>query len=120
GIPSDPANVGDEVDNDDDGNYASSGVDSQEKRDRKLKQNTAKLSKQKMAEIQRMIEADRRKLEEQKDMAVEERNRIQVRDNSKRDDFYDGQFVFSSMYRLTDPSEDLKLCNISKMSNVNL
>nr|CAH8847563.1 unnamed protein product [Trichobilharzia regenti] len=77
GIPSDPANVGDEVDNDDDGNYASSGVDSQEKRDRKLKQNTAKLSKQKMAEIQRMIEADRRKLEEQKDMAVEERNRIQ-------------------------------------------
>lgn len=31
-----------------------------------------------MAEIQRMIEADRRKLEEEKDMAIEERNRIQV------------------------------------------
>ncbi|CAH8847748.1 unnamed protein product [Trichobilharzia szidati] len=77
GIPSDPANIDDEVDNDDDGDNASGGVDSQEKRNRKLKQNTAKLSKQKMAEIQRIIEADRRKLEEQKDMAVEERNRIQ-------------------------------------------
>ncbi|CAL8070033.1 unnamed protein product [Calicophoron daubneyi] len=36
-----------------------------------------KMNKQKMAEIQRTIDADRRKLEEQKDMAVEERNKVQ-------------------------------------------
>lgn len=35
------------------------------------------ISKEKMAEIQAKIEADRRKLEEQKDMAEEERNKVQ-------------------------------------------
>lgn len=35
------------------------------------------ISKEKMAEIQAKIDADRRKLEEQKDMAEEERNKVQ-------------------------------------------
>lgn len=35
------------------------------------------ISKEKMAEIQAKIAADRRKLEEQKDMAEEERNKVQ-------------------------------------------
>ena len=34
------------------------------------------ISKEKMAEIQAKIAADRRKLEEQKDMAEEERNKV--------------------------------------------
>ncbi|VEL20798.1 unnamed protein product, partial [Protopolystoma xenopodis] len=37
-----------------------------------------RISKQKMTEIQQMIDADRRRLEEVKDMAVEERNKVQV------------------------------------------
>ncbi|KAF5399687.1 Kinesin family member 3A [Paragonimus heterotremus] len=45
----------------------------------KSKHDRSKISRRKMAEIQRMIEADKKKLEEQKDMAVEERNRIQTR-----------------------------------------
>lgn len=36
------------------------------------------MNHEKMAEIQKMIEADRRKLEEQKDLAIEEKNKIQV------------------------------------------
>ncbi|KER22051.1 hypothetical protein T265_14950, partial [Opisthorchis viverrini] len=48
------------------------------------KKERPKISKQKMAEIQRMIEADKRRLEEQKDLAVEERNKIQI---SKNPDF---------------------------------
>ncbi|CAH8538528.1 unnamed protein product [Schistosoma curassoni] len=77
GIPSDPTNA-EEKDSDDDNN-GNGTIDhnDQENRLKKSKGNTAKLSKQKMAEIQRMIEADRRKLEEEKDMAIEERNRIQ-------------------------------------------
>ncbi|KAF7252223.1 hypothetical protein EG68_08827 [Paragonimus skrjabini miyazakii] len=45
----------------------------------KSKHDRSKISRRKMAEIQRMIEADKKKLEEQKDMAVEERNKIQTR-----------------------------------------
>ncbi|TGZ58725.1 hypothetical protein CRM22_009476 [Opisthorchis felineus] len=45
---------------------------------RGTKKERPKISKQKMAEIQRMIEADKRQLEEQKDLAVEERNKIQT------------------------------------------
>lgn len=45
---------------------------------KKSRRTSAKINKQKMVEIQRMIEADKRKLEEQKDMAVEERNQIQA------------------------------------------
>ncbi|KAA3680815.1 kinesin family member 3A [Paragonimus westermani] len=45
----------------------------------KSRHDRPKISRRKMVEIQRMIEADKRKLEEQKDMAVEERNKIQLR-----------------------------------------
>ncbi|TNN17237.1 Kinesin-like protein [Schistosoma japonicum] len=75
GIASDPINPEEQVSDgcDDDEN----GGNDPDKKLKESKGKTVKLSKQKMAEIQRMIEADRRKLEEEKDMAIEERNRIQ-------------------------------------------
>ncbi|CAH8496866.1 unnamed protein product [Schistosoma turkestanicum] len=79
GIPSDPtkAKEQDSDDNDSNNKNGTTDNDDQENKLNKSKGNAVKLSKQKMAEIQRMIEADRRKLEEEKDMAIEERNRIQ-------------------------------------------
>ncbi|VDP31316.1 unnamed protein product [Schistosoma margrebowiei] len=79
GIPSDPTNAEEQDSDDDDNNNENGMIDHNDRENRlkKSKGNTVKLSKQKMAEIQRMIEADRRKLDEEKDMAIEERNRIQ-------------------------------------------
>ncbi|VDP86357.1 unnamed protein product [Echinostoma caproni] len=62
---------------DSDTNDATEGVN-RENRSKRFKRGPYKLSKQKMTEIQRMIESDRKKLEEQKDMALEERNKIQA------------------------------------------
>ncbi|CAH8555979.1 unnamed protein product [Heterobilharzia americana] len=68
GIPSDPTNAEDgEGDADEDDDDVIVGPDGQERRVNKSKQSSKKLSKQKMAEIQRMIEADR-----------QERNRVQM------------------------------------------
>ncbi|GAA52799.1 kinesin family member 3/17 [Clonorchis sinensis] len=64
----------------DSGDDSGGEVDDHQKRAaRGTKKERPRISKQKMAEIQRMIEADKRRLEEQKDLAVEERNKIQVR-----------------------------------------
>ncbi|KAG5445899.1 Kinesin-like protein kif3a, variant 2 [Clonorchis sinensis] len=63
----------------DSGDDSGGEVDDHQKRAAQgTKKERPKISKQKMAEIQRMIEADKRRLEEQKDMAVEERNKIQT------------------------------------------
>lgn len=47
-----------------------------------------------MAEIQAKIEADRRKLEEQKDMAEEERNKVQENLQLKETELKKYQYVY--------------------------
>jgi len=51
------------------------------------------ISKEKMAEIQSKIAADRRKLEEQKDMAEEERNKVQEDLMTKESELKQYQYV---------------------------
>lgn len=54
-----------------------------ERRVKKTKRiHSDRISKQRLAEIERSIEENRRKLEQQKDMESEEKNRVQVTFNS--------------------------------------
>ncbi|CAH8530803.1 unnamed protein product [Heterobilharzia americana] len=116
GIPSDPTNAEDgEGDADEDDDDVIVGPDGQERRVNKSKQSSKKLSKQKMAEIQRMIEADRRKLEEQKDMALEERNRVQEEAAGKRRKLR----KLSTMYlQAKSELEDLKNEHVREMEGL--
>ncbi|CAH8530789.1 unnamed protein product [Heterobilharzia americana] len=100
GIPSDPTNAEDgEGDADEDDDDVIVGPDGQERRVNKSKQSSKKLSKQKMAEIQRMIEADRRKLEEQKDMALEERNRVQQHLETKENELKQAKEIRNNLMK---------------------
>lgn len=78
GEPGEGLGTGDE---ESDAEHSDANTVAEEDKDRRTKRSRrskSKISKQKMAEIQRMIEADRKKLEEEKDLALEERNKIQV------------------------------------------
>ncbi|TPP66785.1 Kinesin protein KIF3A [Fasciola gigantica] len=68
-----------------------------ERKIKRPKRGKAKISKQKMAEIQRMIEADRKKLEEQKDMALEERNKIQAHLENKETELRKAQEAHANL-----------------------
>ncbi|VDN15333.1 unnamed protein product [Dibothriocephalus latus] len=58
--------------------YEISPTDGELRRNKRKQQENKRLTKIQILEIQQMIEADRRQLEEKKDMEVEERDKIRV------------------------------------------
>jgi hypothetical protein len=59
------------------------------------------LSKEKMAEIQSQIEADRRRLESQKDMAEEEKRKVEDDLAQKETELAEAQLVLNALFYLT-------------------
>ncbi|KAA0194326.1 Kinesin protein [Fasciolopsis buskii] len=97
GEPGEGLGTGDE---ESDAEHSDANTVAEEDKDRRTKRSRrskSKISKQKMAEIQRMIEADRKKLEEEKDLALEERNKIQVHLENKETELRKAQEAHANL-----------------------